>query len=160
MKAGSCGPVITVTAEWSVHGFAGTEEEQCGGNSHPQRLTANNDARIFTQVTKCHKKAHTHALPPALPLTHLAPNPGTHRRRHRCTATTPQHMPPTIHDTHSNIQRQIPRKGILPTHGHMPQHESHPRVTTHTATCEHATLHARTTDNMNASKAGEQRTRS
>ena len=29
-------------------------------------------ARIFTQVTKCHKKAHTHALPPALPLTHLA----------------------------------------------------------------------------------------
>ena len=49
-----------------------TEEERRGGNSHPRRLTTNNDARIFTQVTKCHKKAHTHALPPALPLTHLA----------------------------------------------------------------------------------------
>ncbi len=33
----------SVTAEWSEHGFAGTEEEQCGGDSHPQ--DANNEQR-------------------------------------------------------------------------------------------------------------------
>ena len=33
----------SVTAEWSVHGFAGTEEEQCGGDSHPQ--DADNEQR-------------------------------------------------------------------------------------------------------------------
>ena len=106
----------SVTAEWSVHGFAGTEEEQCGGNSHPQRLTANNDARIFTQVTKCHKKAHTHALPPALPLTHLARQ--TLAPLGAAAAATPQHMPPTTHGTHSNPHSnhndKSPTKGFCP----------------------------------------------
>ena len=100
-----------------------TEEERRGGNSHPRRLTTNNDARIFTQVTKCHKKAHTHALPPALPLTHLAPNPGAPRRRRRRAATTPQHMPPTTHGTHSNPHSnhndKSPTKGFCP---HMATH--------------------------------------
>ena len=141
-----------------------TEEERRGGNSHPRRLTTNNDARIFTQVTKCHKKAHTHALPPALPLTHLA-------RQTQAPLGAAAAAPPSRRSTcrqqptaHIQIDIQIPttnpHKGILSTHGHMPQHESHPRVTTHTATCEHATLHARTTDNKNASNAGEYRTRS
>ncbi len=35
--------VSGVTAELSVHGFAGTEEEQCGGDSHPQ--DADNEQR-------------------------------------------------------------------------------------------------------------------
>ena len=131
-KAGSCGPVITVTAEWSVHGFAGTEEEQCGGNSHPQRLTPNDDARIFTQVTKCHKKAHTHALPPALPLTHLAPNPWHPSAPRRRAATTPPHMPPPHRGAHSNYIQiyngKSPTKGFCPhmatCHSMSHRHES------------------------------------
>ena len=36
-KTDSHGPVITVTAKWSVHGLLRTErEERCGGNSHPR----------------------------------------------------------------------------------------------------------------------------
>ena len=118
-KAGSCGPVITVTAEWSVHGFAGTEEEQCGGNSHPQRLTPNNDARIFTQVHKVLQKV-THSRAPARAPTDAprAPNPGAPRRRRRRAATTPQHMPPTTHGTHSNPHSnhndKSPTKGFCP----------------------------------------------
>ena len=89
--------------------------------------------------------------PRANPWRPSAPPPP--RRHHAAAhaANSPRH---TFKSTFES-QRQIPHKGILPTHGHMPQHESHPRVTTHTATCEHATLHARTTYTINASKTGE-----
>jgi len=39
---------------------------------HPQDTDNEQRWSIFTQVTKCHKEAHTHALPPALPLAHRA----------------------------------------------------------------------------------------
>ena len=45
--------------------------------------------------------------------------------------STCRHNPRHTFKLYSNIQRQIPHKGILPTHDHMTQHESHSRVTSH-----------------------------
>ena len=130
-KTGSCGPVITVTAEWSVHGFAEPKKSSEEETLTLGTLTTNNDESIFTTVTKCHKKAHTHTLPPALPLTPRAkPFTLTGCRPPRC----PDDARATSHSAHSNGQRQIPTKGILPTQGDVTQHESPPRVTTHTST--------------------------
>ena len=133
-KTGSCGPVITVTAEWSVHGFAEPKKSSEEETHTLETLTTNDDESIFTTVTKCHKKAHTHALPPALPLTPRAkPFTLTGRRPPRC----PNAARAAAHHAHPNAHIQMHHaksqpKGFCP---HMTQHESQPRVTTHTATC-------------------------
>ena len=145
-----------MTAEWSEHGFAEPKKSSEEETHTPKTLTPNYDESIFTTVTKCHKKAHTHAtLPPALPLTQ------------RAKPSRPR-LPPapsTAHSAHSNPHIQMSNdkshtKGFCPKHGHMTQHESHSRVTTYTATCATSQAQARTTDKRKASNTGAYRTRS
>jgi hypothetical protein len=46
-KTGSCGPVITVTAEWSEHGFAEPKKSSEEETHTPKTLTPNYDESIF-----------------------------------------------------------------------------------------------------------------
>jgi hypothetical protein len=112
-KTGSCGPVITVTAEWSVHGFAGTEKRAVWRKLTPpsvRRQRTTMKACLFT-VTKCHKNAQSHRAPTCAPTParcrvhsrarrrHLRVPPANCARHHRIHTTT-----------HSNVQRQTPSK--------------------------------------------------
>ena len=115
-KKSSCGPVITVTAEWSVHGFAGTEKRAVWRKLTPprRRQRTTMKACLFT-VTKCHKNAQSHRAPTCAPTparcrVHSRARrlqlrvPPAHRKRHHRIYTS------THSNHHSNVQRQTPSK--------------------------------------------------
>jgi hypothetical protein len=155
-KTGSCGPVITVTAEWSVHGFAEPKKSSEEETHTLETLTTNDDESIFTTVTKCHKKG-THSRAPTRAPTD-APRQTLHAHRPPPAALPQRRSPPrTSKCTHSNAPRQIPTKGILPTHD-----PTRVTATSHHSHCHlcHIAAQARSTDNINASNIGACRTRS
>ena len=111
-KAGPCGPVITVTAEWSVHGFAGTEKRAVWRKLTPSRRRQRTTMKacLFT-VTKCHKNAQSHRAPTC------APTPAHSRARRRQLRVPPANCArhhrihtSTHSNHHPNVQRQTPSK--------------------------------------------------
>jgi len=107
---------IFVTAEWSVHGFAGTEKRAVWRTLTPSRRRQRTTMKacLFT-VTKCHKNAQSHRAPtcaptPACCRVHSRARrlqlrvPPAHRKRHHRIYTS------THSNHHSNVQRQTPSK--------------------------------------------------
>ena len=115
--------------------FRRTEEEQCGGNSHPQRtLTTNNDESIFTTVTKCHKKhtltrsrprSHSRAAAPPTSPAHARASPARRRQLPRRTAAhrNDMHTPAYI-QTYTTTGATASTDSARPSHTQM-CHMSH-----------------------------------
>ena len=110
-----------MTAEWSVHGFAGTEKRAVWRKLTPSRRRQRTTMKacLFT-VTKCHKNAQSHRAPTC------APTPARcrvhSRARPRQLHAPPQN--PHIHTFKSSSKcstaNPFEGKGVLPTpHGHM-----------------------------------------
>ena len=137
--------------------FRRTEEEQCGGNSHPQRtLTTNNDESIFTTVTKCHKKhtltrsrprSHSRAAAPPTSLARARASPARRRQLPRRTAAH-------CNDMHTTAYIQTYNTTGATARPIQPDRHTHKCVTCHTATCETA-QGARRTDNINEANCGD-----
>ena len=115
--------------------FRRTEEEQCGGNSHPQRtLTTNNDESIFTTVTKCHKKhtltrsrprSHSRAAAPPTSLARARASPARRRQLPRRTAAHRNDMHTTAYiQTYHTTGATASTDSARPSHTQM-CHMSH-----------------------------------
>jgi hypothetical protein len=146
-KAGPCGPVITVTAEWSVHGFAGTEKRAVWRKPTPSRRRQRTTMKacLFT-VTKCHKNAQSHRAPTC------APTPARCRVHSRARRRQLRVPPPTARattgSTHPHIQIIIQMFNGKPLRRKRSStHTTWSHVTySHTATCAHHNIkHAQQT---------------
>jgi hypothetical protein len=105
---------MTVTAEWSVHGFAEPKKSSEEETPTLEAQSTNNDESIFITVTNCHKKALTHApdrAPTDAPRQTLAPT--------SAAAAPPQCRMPAAHSPHSNAHIQT-RNDISRTKGFCP----------------------------------------
>jgi len=93
----------SVTAEWSVHGFAGTEKRAVWRKPTPSRRRQRTTMKacLFT-VTKCHKNAQSHRAPTC------APTPARCRVHSRARRRQLRVPPPTARattgSTHPHIQ--------------------------------------------------------
>jgi len=111
-KRGLAGPVITVTAEWSVHGLR-TEGKSGVEETHTLGMPPTNDDEcIFTSVTKCHTKSTRSHAPARVPTRAAAPRArrpraATNRRAappHHATASRSTAFCPTAFHAHSRTR--------------------------------------------------------